>query len=115
MWCLHGMMAIPRDPQLKVSSPSGGTTKGRYLNFKAVTQGWSQGEEANYQYWEVSMWVPEGKVKEWEEALVPGNVFYVEHSYVISQPTPDGKYHNARIRLEYSRVKRLQKAMWAKE
>jgi len=114
MWAIHGMMAIPGDPQVQVSSPTG-TNKGKFINFKAVTEGRKQGQDATYQYWHCAMWVPEDKVDYWVDQLKPGHVFIIEHAYCTSYPVQDGKYHNTLVRLEHQKVKRLQKAMWAKE
>lgn len=113
MWAANGIIAIPKDPQLKKTSPTSGG-KGRYLNFKAVTEGQKKGEEANYQRWSVSMWVPEDQIAYWEEQLSPGNVFYVEHAFISSFPTPDGKYHNTAVRVDYNKVRKFEQAAWAK-
>ena len=114
MWAITGMMVIPGDPQLKISAPSN-SSKGQFFNFKAVTQGRNVGDNAQWQHWDVAMWVPDDKVDMWKEDIKPSHVFLVEHSYVTSYPVQDGKYHNTKIRLEQSKVKRLHTPMWVKK
>jgi hypothetical protein len=111
MWSISGLLAIPKDPQVSVAT----TDTGVYLNFKGVTQGRSTGENANYQYWDCAIWVPENKKDEWKEKLKPGNVFYVEHASATSYPVADGKYNNTKIRLNHDKLKLLKKPAWIKD
>jgi hypothetical protein len=114
MFSIHGMMIIPTDSQLQVGTPSGSST-GKFLNFKAVTQGKPTGNAATYQYWDMAMWVPDNKVDHWKDQLQPGHIFFVEYGIVTTYPVQDGKYHNTKVRLDHNKLKRLLKPMWVKD
>ena len=113
MWAANGIIAIPSDPQIKKTQPTT-SNKGRYINFKCVTEGQKRGEDANYQHWNASMWVPEDQVAYWEEQLTPGSVFHVGHAYLTSFPILEGKYHNTVVRIDYNKIKKFEQPMWAK-
>jgi len=112
MLAVHGIIAIPRDSALQISNSN---NRGYFMNFKVVSQGRSTGDSAVWQYWDASMWVPEDKIEHWKTQVRPGNIFLIEHSTVTTYPVQEGKYHNTKLKLEHSKIKKLDKPMWTKD
>jgi hypothetical protein len=110
---VSGMIVIPQEPKLEIVKPESGS--GYFLNFQAVTQGKAKTQKVEYQYWNCSVWIPDIELPKWEENLVSGQVFYVEHATAISIPVMDGKYHNVKIKLDHNFIKKLTKPLWQKD
>ncbi len=108
----HGLVVIPKEPELKVTESQGGAL---YFNFKAVSEGREVAGKPNYSYWECNMYVPKDKKAEWEAAIKPGTVLFIEHGN-IELFKPDGlKYPVTRVRLDSNRVKEMTVPVWAKK
>lgn len=111
---ISGLLAIPSEPQVTPHKLDSGS--GFFINFRGTTQGKTVDGKPDYQYWFCTVFVSSQFIEKWmEEYLIPGNVLYIESGEVVSTPTPDGKYHNTKIKLDQYKTKLLAVPMWAKQ
>lgn len=111
MLIFSGMLALPKDPQLKWTESTKGDAS--FVDFLVVSQGLGKTNNPEWQQWECNMFVPADRMEFWKARLQPRNVLYVEYGQAISYPILDGKYHKTRLKLDQHRTKLLEVPLWA--
>ena len=104
MLTVSGLIAIPKEPELKIVP----TKSGSFFNFVVVSQNL---EDESISRHRVSMWVPEEDIKRWEDDIIHKNVFILVCGELIDR----GNYENSfyTIKVHHTKLKKLLVPRWA--
>jgi len=99
---------IPNEPQLRLNNWK---DKGTFFNFRVVSQEATNGDKAKLHHYQVSIYIPNEEVVEWQKKIVPGKMFLLSNGS-ISASIPDGKeYPIVQIRVDRNDFSFLKKAI----
>jgi hypothetical protein len=101
---VSGLVAIPSEPGLQVTT----TSDGAYLNFVVV----SQDDKKNIHRYLAELYVPTDEITRWESKIITGNVFLIHNAKWKMIVKEEWKYPLPRLSLNRFGFKKLKTAMW---